>query len=74
MHGNVWEWVQDCWNKNYKGAPGDGRAWMSGDCGRGVPRDGSWGDSPGFLRSAFRAWSLRLSRGYRVGFRLAQDK
>ena len=43
LHGNVWEWVQDCWNKNYKGAPTDGRAWTSGDCGRRVIRGGSWG-------------------------------
>ena len=27
MHGNVWEWVQDCLNTNYRGAPGDGSAW-----------------------------------------------
>lgn len=30
--GNVYEWAQDCWNDSYKGAPGDGSAWMSGDC------------------------------------------
>ena len=32
MHGNVQEWVQDCWNDNYAGAPTDGSAWASGDC------------------------------------------
>jgi formylglycine-generating enzyme required for sulfatase activity len=37
-HGNVWEWVEDCWNENYKGAPDDGSAWTSGDCGRRVLR------------------------------------
>ena len=42
MIGNVWEWTQDCWNDNYKGAPGDGKAWESGDCGRRVARGGSW--------------------------------
>jgi len=21
MIGNVWEWMQDCWNKSYNGAP-----------------------------------------------------
>ena len=26
VHGNVWEWVQDCWNDNYNGAPMDGSA------------------------------------------------
>ena len=26
VHGNVWEWVQDCFNKSYKGATSDGNA------------------------------------------------
>ena len=36
MHGNVWEWVEDCWNDSYQGAPSDGSAWTSGDCSRRV--------------------------------------
>ena len=32
MHGNVREWVQDCWNESYEGAPTDGSAWRSGIC------------------------------------------
>jgi formylglycine-generating enzyme required for sulfatase activity len=39
--GNVWKWAQDCWNRPYKGAPGDGSAWESGDCARRVVRGGS---------------------------------
>ena len=31
MHGNVWEWVADCWNGTYAGAPSDGAAWLAGD-------------------------------------------
>jgi formylglycine-generating enzyme required for sulfatase activity len=31
MSGNVWEWVEDRWNKNYEGAPTDGSAWDAGD-------------------------------------------
>lgn len=73
MHGNVWEWVQDCRNKSYAGAPGDGSAWMSGDCGRRVIRGGSWGDVAGGLRSAYRGGSGRAFRIFSVGFRLAQD-
>ncbi len=42
MHGNLWEWVQDCWNGSYQGAPADGSAWTSGDCERRVLRGGSW--------------------------------
>ena len=74
MHGNVWEWVQDCWNKNYKGAPGDGRAWTSGDCSRRVIRGGSWFYGPGDVRSADRDRDARARRNVGFGFRLAQDK
>ncbi len=31
--GNMAEWVQDCWNESYQGAPADGSAWMKGNCG-----------------------------------------
>ena len=30
MYGNVWEWVADCWYKNYEGAPANGSAWTTG--------------------------------------------
>ena len=70
--GNVWEWVEDCWNESYTGAPSDGSAWKSGDCDRRVLRGGSWLNLPRFLRSAYR---IRLSSGYRTlnyGFRVAR--
>ncbi|TVR84546.1 MAG: formylglycine-generating enzyme family protein [Rhodospirillales bacterium] len=44
MHGNVWEWCEDCWHDSYHGAPDDGRAWGGedgGDCDRRVLRGGS---------------------------------
>ena len=65
MHGNVWEWVQDCWHDSYRGAPTDGSAWMSagnGDCSRAVLRGGSWFGHPEDLRSADRFWDPRGSR------------
>ena len=74
MHGNVWEWVQDCWNDNYKGAPKDGSAWTGGDCGLGVLRGGSWFLSARNLRSAVRSGNDRTYRDNDVGFRLAQDE
>ena len=74
MHGNVWEWVADCWNDSYVGAPSDGRAWTSGDCGRRVSRGGSWLYTPWYLRTAYRNWYTRSSRDDYLGFRLAQDK
>ena len=72
MHGNLWEWVQDCWNDSYRGAPADGSAWTSGNCERRVLRGGSWGDEPGVLRAAYRN---RITTGYRYGnygFRVAR--
>jgi formylglycine-generating enzyme required for sulfatase activity len=72
MHGNVWEWVEDCWNDSYEGAPADGGAWTSGDCGRRVLRGGSWLNGPEGLRSASRG---RGSTGFRFvgnGFRVAR--
>ena len=74
MHGNAWEWVQDCWNENYRGAPSNNRAWTGGDCNRGVLRGGSWGHAPEHLRSAARGRAVRSSRDDTIGFRLAQDK
>ena len=72
VHGNVSEWVEDCWNGGYRGAPADGSAWESGDCSRRVLRGGSWDDSPGALRSALRFGSPTGLRYNGVGFRVAR--
>ena len=71
MHGNVWEWVEDCWHENYAGAQRDGSAWTSGgNCGRRVLRGGSWGSISVFLRSAgrgrFDAGARNINGGFRV--------
>ncbi|MGV0035692.1 MAG: formylglycine-generating enzyme family protein, partial [Candidatus Azotimanducaceae bacterium WSBS_2022_MAG_OTU7] len=73
MHGNVWEWTQDCWNGSYSGAPANGSAWTSGDCSRRVLRGGSWIDRPDLLRSANRDRNDTSDRYRFYGFRLAQD-
>ena len=70
--GNVWEWVEDCWNGSYEGAPMDGTAWTSGNCDTRVLRGGSWFDIPWSLRSANR---FRITSGIRIndlGFRVAR--
>ena len=72
MHGNVWEWTQDCWNGSYKGAPSDGTAWLSGNCGRRVLRGGSWYINPDGLRSANRFNSSTGNRNVNNGFRLVR--
>ena len=72
MHGNVWEWVQDCKNGNYQGAPRDGSAWENGDCSRRVLRGGSWLSGPGGLRSAFRFGHITRYSFNDLGFRVAR--
>lgn len=72
MHGNVWEWVQDCYNNSYRGAPGDGSAWTAGDCGRRVRRGGSWYGDPSGLRAANRLNYDAGDRDDYGGFRVAR--
>lgn len=73
MHGNVWEWTLDCWNRNYGAAPNDGSAWTTGDCVRRVVRGGSWMVSPFFVRSATRNFFSADNRVSLVGFRVVRE-
>ena len=70
MHGNVQEWCQDDWYKNYRGAPNDGIAWLSEYDSKKVIRGGSWLFGPLGCRSAYRdgiACDVRpLDSGFRV--------
>jgi formylglycine-generating enzyme required for sulfatase activity len=72
VHGNVWEWVEDCWNDSYAGAPSDGSAWTRGDCGFRLVRGGSWGSFPQYLRSAYRSGYTADIRSYYIGFRVGR--
>ena len=73
VHGNVWEWVEDCWHRRYRGAPADGSAWIhGGDCSLRVLRGGSWFGIPSNLRSAFRGRLVPGDRYVRGGFRVAR--
>lgn len=71
IHGNVYEWVQDCWNGSYAGAPHDGSVWVNGDCSLRVLRGGSWGKEPKNIRSARRIKSPPTLRSGKRGFRVA---
>ena len=55
VHGNVAEWVEDCWNGSYVNAPPDTRVLTSGNCNFRMTRGGSWGLSLTSARSAARA-------------------
>ena len=72
MHGNVAEWVEDCWNGSYAGAPADGSGWKSGNCKYRVLRGGSWINPPISLRSAYRNRNKSGSRSNLYGFRVAR--
>ena len=72
MHGNVWQWVEDCYHNSYKGAPADGSAWTTGDCGSRTVRGGGWGNSPQYVRSADRNGSSTANRLDILGIRVAR--
>lgn len=73
MHGNVWEWAQDCWNPSYQGAPNKGEARETGNCNARVLRGGSWSFEPDSLRSASRIMFSASGRYSDFGFRLVED-
>jgi formylglycine-generating enzyme required for sulfatase activity len=72
MHGNVWEWVQDCYAPNYFEAPTDGSALTAPNCFR-VLRGGSWDYEPQDLRSNARYKLLPRQQLEEVGFRVARS-
>lgn len=73
MHGNVYEWVADCWHDNYDGAPSDGSAWIDSDCKLVQIRGNDWGEAPIFSRSGNRNNAYRTDRGDWIGFRVARE-
>jgi formylglycine-generating enzyme required for sulfatase activity len=74
MHGNVWEWVEDVWHSNYRGAPADGSPWLEGgDPSFRVIRGGSWRNETNLIEAA-----VRVERNVNVafdtlGFRVARS-
>lgn len=71
LHGNVWEWVQDCYSVSYSGLPSDGSA-NETTCANRQLRGGSWYSHPPNLRSARRLRDTPASRGNDRGFRVAR--
>jgi formylglycine-generating enzyme required for sulfatase activity len=70
MQGNL----EDCWHKDYEGAPKDRAAWETA-CAydrRRVVRGGSWDGNPGGLRSAVRIWFNSVHRSNNLGFRVGR--
>ena len=71
--GNAAEWVEDCWNDNYRGAPGDGSAWLTGQCQLRVLRGGAFNSESQYLRSASRFRYDSDVRYEANGFRLLRE-
>ena len=71
--GNAAEWVEDCWNDTYRGAPGDGSVWLSGECRLRVLRGGSFNSTSSYLRSASRFRYDADVRYFTNGFRLVRE-
>jgi formylglycine-generating enzyme required for sulfatase activity len=72
MIGNVWEWVEDCLNATYSGAPDDGGSWQSGNCETRVLRGGSWSSVPADARAVQRYFRPKPTRRADMGFRVAR--
>jgi formylglycine-generating enzyme required for sulfatase activity len=73
MLGNVFEWVQDCWHPDYRGAPTDGSAWLDGDCTQRGMRGGSWFTAPALVSTSARNRFEETYRSSSVGFRLVRE-
>ncbi len=73
MHGNVWEWCCDCWNKTYDGAPSDGTSWKKENIARRTIRGGYWSNDERYLRSACRVGVPRDEESNGIGFRCARE-
>lgn len=71
MAGNAWQWMADCWQHKYEGAPSDGSAWATTcSSNRHVIRGGTWSSRPAGLRAGYRFHSGDAS--FLIGFRLAR--
>jgi formylglycine-generating enzyme required for sulfatase activity len=72
VHGNVWEWLEDCFHDTYAGAPNDGSAWTSGSCEYRALRGGAWDYGPRGLYAAFRFRGHPDYRDGNISFRVAR--
>jgi formylglycine-generating enzyme required for sulfatase activity len=73
MHGNAWEWTEDCWNASHAGAPADDTARETGDCTQRVLKGGAWNTGGWRLRAGHRTGKPKWSREFDNGFRVARD-
>lgn len=73
MHGNVSEWVNDCYVDNYWNLPTDGGGARGKDSCIRVSRGGAWNSSPDMVRSAQRSGAYPDGNNSGLGFRVVRD-
>jgi formylglycine-generating enzyme required for sulfatase activity len=73
LQGNVWQWVEDCWQNGYENASSNTTPVDLEDCPKRVQRGGAWNFELRGLRPAFRYANPPLSRDASFGFRVARD-
>ncbi len=75
MHGNVSEWVEDCYRDRYKDVPADGKAWTR-DCSviadARTLRGGAWRSTSRSTRSTARSSAALHYFDNQIGFRVAR--
>lgn len=72
VHGNVWEWTEDCWQGDYRNAAGDGSAYTERHCIEGVQRGGAYSLEAEYMRVSRRFRYDRDVRYNLSGFRVAR--
>jgi len=74
LAGNVEEWIYDCYNPNYEGAPSDGSVFEGGDCAVRVVRGGAYSSGPRALRSSARNKFPYNKSNDSIGIRIVRDQ
>jgi formylglycine-generating enzyme required for sulfatase activity len=72
MHGNVAQWVEDCYFDSLDGVPSNGKARTANDCERHVVRGAGWDSNAARIRSAARDFGTIPRRDFNIGFRVAR--
>jgi serine/threonine-protein kinase PpkA len=71
--GNVREWVEDAWTRNFDNAPNDGTAVKAAQAAMRVVRGGSYVDGPTQLRLSRREGLAPGTRDVTTGFRIVRE-
>lgn len=71
--GNVFEWTEDCASPRWRGAPGNGKPWIEGDCTLRGYRGASWITNEPFYLLEPHRFKFLGARANDLGFRVVRD-